>query len=227
MRPKDNANKLIDRDYHTSERKDDRRDMFDFLLREPSCQVSCDELDSVRISQLVEKGLPFLPDKNGPQGPLEELILTSIVQSVAKPEQSSIRAARPPSSFRSATPRNPGGDEEPQPQPASASVTGPGRTEAGNPPVGIDAPVPVVGLPQLQPEEQSVNHTSTTVEQYADEEGLTTPQLPSAESDSSVKVTDDTAPEAEVEPPEGLDADGEKLQNAISVGEEKAVEDLV
>lgn len=62
----------------------DRYDQYDFLKGVTTYPVDCDDLNSFEISELIEKGLLFAPDVDGPQGKLEEQLLTSLSHRVTE-----------------------------------------------------------------------------------------------------------------------------------------------
>lgn len=242
MRPKgDTAMRATDKANHTSYGKEDQRDRFHFLLRESPNQINCEDLDSVHVSELVERGLAFLPDKDGPQGPQEELILTSLMQSEnpgAKQleEDASSSTARMPSPSKISTPpkQEQVAHSEPQASHSEPAIPGPAA-----PALKPDAPAVDTQLPQPQIEQQGVEVARTRIADppclVQDQERHAVTPVPETASDVS-----DPAPKPEMDLPEiatlmmdvevtaeeALDAE---VKSASAAGDEdtQAVEDLV
>lgn len=251
MRPKgDTAMRATDKANHTSYGKEDQRDRFHFLLRESPNQINCEDLDSVHISELVERGLAFLPDKDGPQGPQEELILTSLMQSEnpgAKQleEDASSSTARMPSPQRPSpskfsTPPKQEQVAQPEPQASLPSHSEPAIPEPAAPALKPDAPAVDTQQPQPpQREQQGVEVERTRIADPPcvpqDQERHAVTPVPETVSDVS-----DPAPKPEMDLPEiatlmmdvevtaeeALDAE---VKSASAAGDEdtQAVEDLV
>lgn len=242
MRATDKAN-------HTSYGKEDQRDRFHFLLRESPNQINCEDLDSVHVSELVERGLAFLPDKDGPQGPQEELTLTSLMQSEnpgAKQleEDASSSTARMPSPQRPSpskisTPPKQEQVAHSEPQASLPSHSEPAIAEPAAPALRPDAPADDTQQPLLQIEQQGVEVARTRIADppclVQDQERHAVTPVPETASDVS-----DPAPKPEMDLPEiaTLMMDGEvtaeealdaEVKSASAAGDEdtQAVEDLV
>lgn len=251
MRPKgDTAMRATDKANHTSYGKEDQRDRFHFLLRESPNQINCENLDSVHVSELVERGLAFLPDKDGPQGPQEELILTSLLQSEnpgAKQleEDASSSTARMPSPQRPSpskisTPQTQ--EQAAQPEPLASLLSHPEPTALEPPASSLLPDAPAVDAPphpQLGQQGLDGTRTADSPFLHKDQQRHAVTPVPEAASHSMTDVNDRTPkpemdlPEivtlmmdAEVTAEEALDAE---VKSASAAGDEdtEAVEDLV